>query len=128
MKQIPVSGFIYESDGAHSDSQHSHVLYLTHWDGRPVHVHDFEGITSFDVGHRHEYEGTTEPAPSGVPHTHRYHTLTSFDDGHKHEIRGTTGPALPVPGGGHIHRFEGVTSVNGDTPHEHSYWGETSVD
>jgi hypothetical protein len=126
MKNVQVSGFIYESGG--NDSEHSHVLYLTHWDGRPLHVHDFEGVTSFDVGHRHGYEGTTEPAPSGVEHTHRYLTITTFDDGHRHEIRGVTGPAIPVPGGEHIHYFEGETSVDGDTPHTHFYSGRTSVD
>jgi hypothetical protein len=128
MKNIPISGFFYESAEDHTGSEHSHVLYLTHWDGRPVHVHEFGGVTSFDAGHRHGYEGTTEPAPSGVPHTHRYHTITSFDDGHRHEIRGVTGPAISVAGGGHIHRFEGVTSVDGDPLHEHSYSGRTSDD
>lgn len=128
MKEIPISGFIYESDENNLGSEHSHVLYLTHWNGRPIHVHDFGGVTSFDVGHNHEYEGVTEPAPSGVPHNHRYHTFTTFDDGHRHEIRGVTGPAIAVPGGGHIHEFEGVTSVSGDTPHEHAYSGRTSVD
>jgi hypothetical protein len=73
MNKISVSGFIYEKAEVHSGSEHSHVLYLTHWDGRPVHFHDFEGVTSFDVGHRHGYEGTTEPAPSGVQHTHPYY-------------------------------------------------------
>lgn len=128
MKEIPVSGFVYESDGGDSGSEHSHVLYLTHWNGMPMHDHDFGGVTSYDVGHEHEYEGTTEPAPSGVPHTHRYRTITSYDAGHEHEIRGVTGPAIPVSGGGHIHYFEGVTSVDGDPPHEHSYSGRTSVD
>jgi hypothetical protein len=126
MKKIPVSGFIYESEDVDSGSEHSHALYLTHWDGRPVHVHNFGGVTSFDVGYRHRYEGTTEPAPSGVPHTHRYRTITTFDDRHRHEIRGVTGSAILVPGGGHIHQFEGETSV--DPPHEHSYSGRTSVD
>ncbi|WP_372508739.1 YmaF family protein [Pseudalkalibacillus decolorationis] len=84
-------------------------------------------MTSFDVGHRHEYAGTTKPAPSGVPHTHRYFTITSFDDGHEHRIKGVTGPAIPVLGVGHFHEFNGVTSIDGDPPHKHAYKGKTEV-
>jgi hypothetical protein len=125
--EIPVSGFMFHSDD--SDLMHSHSLYITTWDGRPVstHVHEFKGVTSYDVGHNHRYAGTTEQAPSGVPHTHRYFTFTSFDDGHRHEIRGVTGPAIPLPGGGHYHEFSGVTTVGGATPHRHSYKGRTSM-
>ena len=86
---IPVSGFMYHSDD--SDPIHSHQLYITSWDGRPIHNHQFKGVTSFDDGHSHRYAGTTEPAPSGVPHTHRYFTSTSVDDRHRHQIRGITG-------------------------------------
>ncbi len=128
MKKIPVAGFVYEYGGSDSESEHSHALYLTHWEGRPVHVHEFGGVTSFDVGHRHGYEGTTEPAPSGVQHSHRFYTITTLDDGHRHEIIGVTGPAIPVQGGGHIHEFEGETTVDGMPPHEHSYSGRTSID
>ncbi|CAH0119169.1 MULTISPECIES: YmaF family protein [unclassified Paenibacillus] len=121
--EIPVTGFVVHN-GA-DDPLHSHTLYITSWDGRPVHVHSFSGVTSFDVGHQHRYAGTTEPAPSGVPHVHEYHTVTSFDAGHHHVIRGVTGPAEPLPGGGHIHYFEGTTTVNGSTPHVHMYSGRT---
>ncbi|TJY41305.1 hypothetical protein E5161_12815 [Cohnella pontilimi] len=122
--KIPVSGFIVHSEDA--DGQHSHQLYITSWDGRPVHVHEFAGVTSFDVGHSHRYAGTTAPAPTGVPHVHEYRTVTSFDDGHTHEICGTTGDEIPLPGGGHYHLFEGFTTVNGRTPHSHAYSGKTS--
>lgn len=121
--EIPVTGFVVHHGG--DDPLHSHSLYITSWDGRPVHVHSFSGVTSFDVGHRHRYAGTTEPAPSGVPHVHEYHTVTSFDDGHHHIIRGVTGPAVPLAGGGHIHYFEGSTTVNGSIPHTHMYSGRT---
>ncbi|MFA8439017.1 YmaF family protein [Pueribacillus sp. YX66] len=121
--EIPISGFMY--DDGHSDVMHSHRLYITVWDGKPIHVHEFKGVTSFDVGHDHHYAGTTEPAPSRVPHTHRYFTSTSFNDGHRHEIRGVTGPAIPVEGGGHYHNFSGVTTVNGRIPHKHQYRGQT---
>lgn len=124
LMEIPITGFIVHSDD--SDSEHSHKLYITSWNGRPaVHVHPFAGNTSFDVGHYHHYAGVTEPAPSGIDHVHRYHAETSFNDGHSHTIRGTTGPAIPLPGGGHIHRFEGYTTVNGRTPHSHHYYGNT---
>ncbi|MGP7816613.1 YmaF family protein [Niallia sp. 01092] len=120
---VSISGFMIDLDGA--NSLHAHNLYITSWNGRPVHVHKFSGVTSFDNGHRHQYAGTTEPAPSGVPHTHRYFTFTSFDDGHKHEIRGVTGPAISLPNGGHYHEFRGSTTVNGANPHRHRYSGRT---
>jgi hypothetical protein len=122
---IPVTGFMFES--ADNSLEHSHNLYITTWDGEPVHTHQFKGVTSFDVGHNHRYVGTTEPAPSGVQHTHKYFTFTSFDDGHKHEIKGVTDPAIFLPSGGHIHEFSGVSSVDGATPHRHKYSGKTSV-
>lgn len=122
--EIPVEGFLYENE---MGGAHTHELYLTSWGGRPVHVHNFAGVTTIDVGHRHHYAGTTAPAPSGVPHTHAYETITSFDDGHTHLIRGVTGPAIPVQGGGHIHYFQGVTTVNGQIPHAHRYSGQTGI-
>jgi len=123
LMDIPIKGFIFDSDDP--NGQHSHKLYITSWDGRPVHVHSFAGVTSFDVGHSHEYAGVTAPAPSGVPHVHEYQAETTFNDGHTHFIRGTTGEAIPIPGGGHYHYFEGVTTVNGRHPHAHGYQGRT---
>lgn len=125
--QIPITGFIYESDDMSLNGEHSHVLYLTSFNGRPVHIHGFGGFTSFDVGHRHEYLGRTEAAPSGVPHDHRYFTITSFNDGHKHRIEGTTGPAIETPWGGHYHEFKGTTTIDGSTPHKHMYSGQTGI-
>jgi hypothetical protein len=120
-----IVGIVYHPDSA-SDNEHSHEMYLITWDGRPLHIHNFSGVTSYDVGHAHNYVGTTEPAPSGVPHTHGYYTVTSFTDGHTHVIRGRTGPAIEIPGGGHYHFFEGVTTVNGRPPHTHKYSGTTT--
>lgn len=120
---IPITGFVVHSHNG--DSDHSHKLYITSWDGRPVHVHPFSGVTSYDYGHNHHYAGMTESAPSGVPHVHNYYAQTSFDAHHSHIIRGTTGPAIPLPGGGHYHHFEGYTTVNGSHPHAHAYNGNT---
>ncbi|WP_426452755.1 YmaF family protein [Paenibacillus sp. S-38] len=120
---IPIEGVVICSDDF--GGQHSHILYITSWAGRPVHVHSFAGITSFDVGHSHEYAGVTAPAPSGVPHVHEYHTETTFNDGHTHFIRGKTGEAIPLPGGGHYHYFQGFTTMNGTHPHAHAYQGRT---
>ena len=121
-----VFGVVYHRDGHDDDDQHTHQMYLISWDGEALHVHNFAGVTSYNVGHRHRYLGTTEPAPSGVPHTHAYYTETSFDDGHRHVIRGCTGPAIPLPGGGHYHLFRGYTTVDGRIPHTHYYCGKTS--
>jgi len=71
--EIPVSGFMYSS--GNSGSMHTHRLYIISWDGRQTHIHHFRGVTSFDAGHEHRYEGMTEPAPDGVQHTHTYFTL-----------------------------------------------------
>lgn len=76
----------------------------------------------------HYYAGVTSPAPTGVPHTHVYSTVTSLNDGHEHLISGRTGPAIPAAGGGHYHFFEGVTTINGRTPHRHNYSGRTGTD
>lgn len=100
-------------------------MYLITCDGRVLHTHGSSGVVSFNVGHRHGYTGITEPAPSDAPRTHAYSTVTTFNDGHEHFIRGRTGPAIPLPGGGHYHYFEGVTTVNGRTPHSHAYNGRT---
>lgn len=120
--EIPVSGFVYEDDDG---LNHSHKLFITHWNGRRVHVHSFSGTTSFDDGHKHQYAGMTNPAPTGVDHVHGYYTVTSLDNGHTHVIQGTTGPSIPLPGGGHYHYFEGYTTVNGIHPHSHMYSGNT---
>jgi hypothetical protein len=120
---IPITGYVVHSDDG--GSEHSHKLYITSWDGRPVHTHPFSGVTSFNNGHDHHYAGMTEPAPSGVQHVHGYYAETTFNDGHTHTIRGTTGPVIPLPGGGHVHYFEGYTTVNGAHPHAHMYRGNT---
>ncbi|TMV46299.1 hypothetical protein FE783_26805 [Paenibacillus mesophilus] len=120
--KIPVTGFVMDSG---DDDHHSHRLYITSWDGRPVHVHPFSGVTSISDGHSHQYASWTAPAPSGVPHVHDYQVTTSFDFGHTHHIQGTTGPAVPLLGGGHYHLFEGFTTINGRHPHSHAYGGRT---
>lgn len=121
--EIAVTGFIVHSGD--SDPDHSHKLYITSWDGNPVHVHAFAGETSFDDGHSHPYSGWTEAAPTGVPHVHRYFTNAAVVNGHSHVIRGVTGQAIPIMGGGHYHLFEGFTTVDGVRPHSHSYRGST---
>jgi hypothetical protein len=57
MRKIPIKGVVVCSGD--EKSEHSHKLYITSWDGRPVHVHPFAGVTSYDIGHEH-------------PHVHRY--------------------------------------------------------
>ncbi|MBO9605211.1 MAG: hypothetical protein J7639_04640 [Paenibacillaceae bacterium] len=121
--RIPVSGFMIGS-GRHDD-HHSHQLFITSWNGDPVHVHAMSGVTAINDGHSHQYASWTAPAPTGVPHVHGYQTVTSLDAGHTHLIQGTTGPAVTLPGGGHYHHFQGYTTVNGSHPHAHAYSGQT---
>jgi hypothetical protein len=129
-EQNVVFGIVYESNHENetdetNEATHSHELFLVTWNGRMLHTHGFSGITSLDVGHRHSYVGITLPAPSGVPHTHEYSTITTLNDGHRHRINGRTGPAISLAGGGHYHYFTGVTTIDGRTPHRHSYSGRT---
>lgn len=84
-----------------------------------THVHEFQGVTSVNDGHKHKFVGTTYPADNVMPHTHPYSTVTHFDDKHRHKISGTTGPAIPLKGGGHTHVIEGVSSTNFN--HRHKY-------
>lgn len=126
----PITGFIYDRED--SLGQHSHSLYITTLDGRSydsafIHIHPFQGVTSFDAGHRHGYAGRTNPAPSGVPHTHDYYAVTTLDDGHTHYIKGRTGLDIQLPSGGHIHHFEGMTTIDGEPPHTHKYGGKTGL-
>lgn len=120
--EVPFTGYLVHDDG---HDEHSHKLFLTSWNGVPVHVHEFAGITSYDVGHRHDYMGTTSPSPSGPHHTHGYHVMTTYNAGHTHLIQGVTGPPIPLASGGHIHMFEGTTTMNGSIPHVHHYKGQT---
>ncbi|RAV23359.1 YmaF family protein [Paenibacillus contaminans] len=122
--KIPVTGFVLESGD--EDGHHSHQLFITSWNGKPVHVHAFSGVTSVNDGHSHDYSSWTAPAPTGVPHVHGYRAVTSMDQGHTHLIQGTTGPVIALPGGGHYHMFEGYTTINGRNPHSHAYRGQTS--
>ncbi len=49
---IPVTDFMFHSND--SDPFPSHQLFITSWDGRPVHVHQFNRETSFDM-RRYQY-------------------------------------------------------------------------
>lgn len=87
------------------------------------HVHEFHGMTQSKDGHKHDFTGTTDPAPNEPNHTHIYWAVTKYDDEHRHELRGRTGPAIPVPGGGHIHELRGETY--GYPNHQHNYTDKT---
>ncbi|MDQ0888924.1 hypothetical protein QFZ81_004012 [Paenibacillus sp. V4I9] len=39
---IPITGFIMHSND--EDSNHSHKLFITTWNGHPVHAHPFSGL------------------------------------------------------------------------------------
>lgn len=97
--------------------------YYPHWNSQ-THVHEFIGETTITEAHKHNYVGTTDPAPNGIQHTHDYYTWTLYVDGHRHQISGRTGPAIPVQGGGHVHYYEGYTT--GFTEHQHWYSGYTN--
>lgn len=88
-----------------------------------MHTHQYRGVTSFDVGHRHQLAGVTGPAPHTPDHVHPYQGTTTFDDGHVHTFSGVTGPPIPLPDGRHYHQIWGQTTSGGAIPHTHTYEG-----
>ncbi|WP_308423181.1 YmaF family protein [Marinithermofilum abyssi] len=73
-----------------NDGSHDHQFQLVFFEDGPgirkpyPHHHEYQGITSFDVGHRHRLGGVTTPAPYVPDHVHEYRGTTTFDDGHVH--------------------------------------------
>lgn len=91
------------------------------------HVHQYSTITSFNAGHTHRLSGTTGPTiRTRFSHIHFMQGTTTFNDGHVHFYRNYTGPAIPTGPNTHVHRFFGVTTVNGRFPHVHRYSGITA--
>lgn len=91
---------------------------------RSLHKHVFENTTSINDMHRHVIRGSTLSSPNVPYHVHLITVATTFDDGHSHRVSVTTGPEMEVKGG-HIHYFNGMTSmVNG---HIHYFSGYTSI-
>ncbi|MBF7083234.1 hypothetical protein IT084_09635 [Desulfallas sp. Bu1-1] len=94
---------------------------------RTSHVHVYRNITSVNVRHLHRMGGVTGPTiGSGPGHVHRMAGTTTFYDGHTHKYATVTGPAIPVFPGVHVHRYQGVTTVNGKVPHTHRFSGITA--
>lgn len=91
----------------------------------PYHFHYYSGITSFDSGHVHGYEGESSLAPTGVPHVHYIQGVTTYNDGHTHVYWITTGLDIPMPGGGHTHYINGITDIANQ--HVHYINSYTSV-
>lgn len=117
---------IHTTDGFH---KHHYELEFYDAGNHPPHVHHYEGITSYDAGHRHRLAGITDPAPSGVEHVHYYKGTTTFNDGHVHHFAGATGPAIPLSDGRHYHLIEGQTTVDAGPegpPHSHAYQGKAN--
>ncbi|MFZ5644852.1 MAG: YmaF family protein [Bacillota bacterium] len=91
------------------------------------HVHAYRGRTSFDEGHLHRFEGISTRSVGGVDaHVHRLIGTTTFDDGHIHNYNITTGPGIPAGPGQHVHRYNGVTTLNGRPLHVHFMSGVTA--
>jgi hypothetical protein len=91
----------------------------------PYHSHFYSGITSFDHGHVHGYDGETSLAETGIPHVHYIQGITTYDNGHTHAFWIETGIDIPIPGGGHTHRIDGATEVANQ--HVHYIDSYTSV-
>jgi hypothetical protein len=105
---------------------HNHYLYTID-NNRNIHYHFLSGITSYNDGHSHKYEGQSDVSPNTVGHIHYYSFYTSYENRHTHLIYGDTGPAVYLPNGEHYHLFEGQTTIDGLNPHSHRYYGRTSL-
>lgn len=98
-------------------------------DRNMVHVHIFNTITFVADGHQHIVAGATAPARrTGQSHIHRLRVRTSFnaedETGHWHWFDVMSGPAIYTADGGHVHAFEGATSV--DDGHSHDVANATA--
>lgn len=80
------------------------------------HTHNYLGKTSFNDGHRHEYQGITSAASSGVPHIHYVVGYTDYADGHTHYYSMETSSDYHVQGG-HTHYISGTTYIAEDHYH-----------
>ncbi|MBP2653425.1 MAG: YmaF [Firmicutes bacterium] len=86
-----------------------------------VHVHSFNSLSFVHDDHQHIVMGVTAPARlAGGSHVHRIRVRTSYfvgASGHWHWFDVVTGPAICTMDGGHVHTYEGPTSV--DNGHDH---------
>ncbi|MEL7656180.1 MAG: YmaF family protein [Bacillota bacterium] len=89
-----------------------------------MHSHYFEGTTSIDDGHQHQYSGVSSSDPDITGHIHFMEGDTTMNDGHSHHYRIQTGPAIYVPGG-HYHYYQGETYIA--DMHAHMMNGYTSM-
>ena len=87
-----------------------------------LHRHDFNGVTTFDNGHTHQYYGKTSLDSDVSGHVHYMIGETTFDDGHIHQYELQTGSSIPIDGG-HIHYYQAATSF--DNGHIHYMSGYT---
>lgn len=84
-----------------------------------IHTHRYNGVTTYDSGHVHEYSGETSADPDYQGHVHYMTGVTTYDDGHNHSYRIQTGPAIYF-NGGHYHYFRGsVDFANVPVMHTH---------
>jgi hypothetical protein len=83
----------------------------------PYHSHFYSGITTFDHGHVHAYEGETSLAPTGATHVHYIQGITTYDNGHTHAYSITTGINIPTADGGHTHYIDGATEIANEHIH-----------
>lgn len=88
-----------------------------------IHVHQYEGATTCNLGHTHTFAGVSGPAiqrPDGR-HVHIVQGRTSFENNHYHEYSVYSGPDVDLPGGFHVHpvTFQTTVVLN----HSHMFTG-----
>ena len=91
-----------------------------------LHDHSYSGVTSFNAGHIHRYEGRTTFVPDRKGHIHYLKGITTFNDGHVHGYSISTSVDFPAPGGDHYHVFR--TIARPVRRHIHLIRDITSVD
>lgn len=95
-----------------------------------IHVHTFNTLSDVADNHQHIVMGVTGPARRvGLSHVHRIRVRTSFyveaNRGHWHWFDVMTGQAVVLPDGGHVHYFNGETTI--DDRHSHDVVGVTGL-
>lgn len=89
-----------------------------------LHNHGFNGVTTVNDRHTHNYAGLTNQAPDIPGHTHTMMGEVSFADGHIHRYSFNTSAPIEVDGG-HTHFYMAETSFN--SGHTHGMDGYTTV-
>lgn len=90
---------------------------LAQRDRRPHH-HNYNGTTTYNDRHTHNFPGSTFTVNMLGRHSHRYNSVTTWNRGHRHRLTGWTSLSQGEYRR-HTHTLSGNTSYN--DRHQHRY-------